>query len=195
VVLPDPVAQAHQRASELGFGLSCENEVGLLLAALSAATPLGGRVVELGTGVGVGLSWIIAGLGARTDVQVHSVEHDPQVARAAASANWPDYVTLHAEDVLACLPSLGAFDLIFADAQGGKTEGLELTLAALAPGGQLLVDDMTLRPADELQVSLWPLLESVRQRLTTDPRLQTAELDCATGLILATKRHHRPPPG
>jgi predicted O-methyltransferase YrrM len=45
--------------------------------------------------------------------------------------------------VLAVLDELAAFDLIFADAQGGKWTGLSRTIAALRPGGVLLVDDMT----------------------------------------------------
>ncbi|MFI5046142.1 MAG: hypothetical protein ACHQIG_03685 [Acidimicrobiia bacterium] len=48
--------RARARARDLGFELSCEDEVGALLAALAAAVPVGSRVVELGTGAGVGLA-------------------------------------------------------------------------------------------------------------------------------------------
>ena len=76
VELPAAVQAAYDRADELGFPLSCEPAVGQLLAVLSAAVPPGGRVLELGTGVGAGLAWIVSGLGDRDDVEVVSVELD-----------------------------------------------------------------------------------------------------------------------
>lgn len=48
---------AHERAAKTDFELACEVEVGRLLAALSAAVPEGSRILEIGTGVGVGLAW------------------------------------------------------------------------------------------------------------------------------------------
>jgi hypothetical protein len=53
---PPLVAAAALRASEAGFTFSCEPEVGALLAVLAAHLPAGGRVLELGTGVGVAYS-------------------------------------------------------------------------------------------------------------------------------------------
>ena len=187
MMLPPAVAAAHDRAAEHGFALSCGHEAGALLATLAAAVPPGGRILELGTGVGVGLAWIVTGLGARTDVEVHSVEMDPLAARIAATTDWPDHVILHVGDALEYLPALGLFDLVFADAQGGKTEGLDLTLAALAPAGQLLVDDMAAKESDAVHASLWPQLQAVRERLMGDPGLQAAELHCGSGFILATR--------
>ena len=43
---------------------------------------------------------------------------------------------------LEMLDSAGQFDLIFADAQGGKWDGLDRAIAALRPHGLLIVDDM-----------------------------------------------------
>ena len=60
--------------------------MGRLLAALAAAVPSGGRVLEIGTGVGVGLAWLVHGLGARRDVEVVTVELDDEVQRTALSA-------------------------------------------------------------------------------------------------------------
>jgi predicted O-methyltransferase YrrM len=50
--LPGNVLAAYERAARAGFQLACEVEVGKLLAALAAAVPSGGRVLEIGTGVG-----------------------------------------------------------------------------------------------------------------------------------------------
>jgi hypothetical protein len=65
--LPGSVLAAYQRAASAGFQLSCEMEMGRLLAALAAAVPRGGRVLEIGTGVGVGWpGWSMAWERART---------------------------------------------------------------------------------------------------------------------------------
>ena len=79
------VDRARARAAAAGFDLSCDDEVGALMAALAAGVPRGGRILELGTGVGVGLAWIVAGLEGRSDVEVHSVEVDPRTAAVAAT--------------------------------------------------------------------------------------------------------------
>ena len=57
--LPEGVAAALGRAREAGFALSCEVGVGRLLATLAAGVRPGGRILELGTGAGVGLAWIV----------------------------------------------------------------------------------------------------------------------------------------
>ncbi|MFN8109194.1 MAG: class I SAM-dependent methyltransferase [Thermoleophilia bacterium] len=187
--VPPAVVRAAERAARRGFGLSCTPEVGALLAALAAAVEPGGRILELGTGAGVGLAWLVSGVGDRTDVRIESVELDPDLAADVAGDDWPAVVTLHTRDAVELLPGLGTFQLIFADAQGGKTDRLDLTLAALAPGGVLVVDDMRERPDDEMHVSLWPAISAVRERLVGDPALQVAELpDWASGVMLAVRR-------
>ncbi|MEU8663247.1 hypothetical protein [Actinoplanes philippinensis] len=50
--VPESVRQAQQRAGLRGFGTSCEDPAGPLLAVLAAAVPPGGRVPELGAGTG-----------------------------------------------------------------------------------------------------------------------------------------------
>jgi predicted O-methyltransferase YrrM len=52
-----------ERANELGFEQSCEADVGRLLAVLAAGVPGGGRILEIGTGAGVGTAWMVEGIG------------------------------------------------------------------------------------------------------------------------------------
>jgi predicted O-methyltransferase YrrM len=183
--LPYPVQDAHDRAAAMDFTYSSEPLVGRLLATLSAAVPPGGRILELGTGAGVGLAWIVHGLGDRTDVSVVSVENDEQTAVVAAGARWPATVDLRVGDAEQLLPTLGRFELIFADALGGKWSGLDRTIAALAPGGVLFLDDMDPQryPAEHHAV-----LDGIRGTLTGDRDLVVTEVAIGSGLILATRR-------
>src|SRR5690349_8002181 len=62
VRVPASVKAGYTRAAEVGFGASSTPEVGQLLSVLAATVPSRGRILEMGTGVGVGLSWIVHGL-------------------------------------------------------------------------------------------------------------------------------------
>jgi len=69
--------------------MSCDPSTGRLLAVLAAAVPVNGRVLELGTGTGVGTARITRGLRGRTDVEVVTVEIDAATAALAAQYRWP----------------------------------------------------------------------------------------------------------
>jgi predicted O-methyltransferase YrrM len=183
--IPPGVAAAHARARAAAFTLSCEPEVGRLLATLAAAVPERGTILEMGTGVGAGTAWIVHGLGARSDVRVTTVDVDAATAAIARAAAWPAFVTLRTADVLAVLDELGSFDLIFADAQGGKWTGLDRTIAALRPAGLLLVDDMT--PPTWLDEAHRAHTARVRTTLLEHPDLRAVELACGSGMILAAR--------
>src|ERR1700736_6065626 len=72
--VPPGVQKAYIREKALEFKQSSEPYVGRLLALFAATVPAGGRILELGTGVGVGLAWIVHALADRTDVQVTTIE-------------------------------------------------------------------------------------------------------------------------
>jgi predicted O-methyltransferase YrrM len=183
---PDLVAAASQRASATGFAYSCDPDVGRLLATLAAGVPEGGRVLEIGTGAGVGLAWLLSGLLPRTDVTVTSVDRDPG---PMAGDGLPGFVELLTGDALELLPGLGTYDLVFADAVAGKQVGLDLTVAALNPRGVLLVDDMVPGAGVEWDEEFAGRQEAVRRALLTDQRLVAVELPAhGSGVIVATAR-------
>src|ERR1700749_1594252 len=108
--LPEPVRLATERADRAGFTMSCDPGTGLLLAVLAAAVPANGRVLELGTGTGVGTAWITHGLHGRADVEVVTVEIDPATAALAAHHPWPPWVSLCTGDALEVTSTPGRFD-------------------------------------------------------------------------------------
>lgn len=184
--LPEPVRLATERAERAGFAMSCDPGTGSLLAVLAAAVPANGRVLELGTGTGVGTAWITHGLGGRGDVEVVTVEIDEATAATAAQYPWPSWVRLVTGDAVEVTRAAGSFDLIFADAPGGKWQGLDTTVAALRPGAHLLVDDMT--PAEFADDRHARITSEVRARLLGHPDLTSVEIAWSTGLILSTRR-------
>jgi len=185
-LLPQPVRLASERAAHAGFTMSCDPSTGRLLAVLAAAVPPNGRVLELGTGTGVGTAWIAHGLQGRADVEVITVEIDAATAALAAQYSWPTWVKLRTGDATEVTRTAGSFDLIFADAQGGKWEGLDTTVAALRPGAHLLVDDMT--PGEFADDHHARKTSEVRARLLDHPDLISVEIAWSTGLILSTRR-------
>ena len=184
--IPAIVSAALARAGRAGFGLSSEPDVGRFLALLSAGVPANGRILEMGTGAGVGTAWIVHGLGARSDVEVITVESDPALHALAREEAWPAHVKLRLGDVLALLGELGAFDLVFADAQGGKWEGLDRTIGCLRRRGYLLVDDMS--PREFIDEAHRRKTEEVRRTLLSHPDLVGAEINASTGMILVMHR-------
>jgi demethylmenaquinone methyltransferase/2-methoxy-6-polyprenyl-1,4-benzoquinol methylase len=184
--LPELVRRAGELAAGAGFMMSCDTGTGQLLATLAAAVPPGGRVLELGTGTGVGTAWVVHGLQGRNDVVVRTVELDPTIAELATRNRWPDWVEIVTGDALDVTTGSGTFNLIFADAPGGKWDGLDRTIAALRPCGHLLVDDMTPRAFVDEHHAL--KTGEVRDRLLAHPDLVSVEIGWSTGLILSTRR-------
>jgi predicted O-methyltransferase YrrM len=138
-VVPPLVERALALAERTGFPRSCSLETGRLLQMLAGRRGLE-RVAEIGTGCGVGSAWILSALDPA--VAFFTVELDEQRADDAA--------TLLAEDESAAvllgdwrdlLPDEAPFDFLFAD--GGKAKYEEEVVGLLAPGGMLVLDDLT----------------------------------------------------
>jgi predicted O-methyltransferase YrrM len=182
--VPPAVAAAKRRAIDSRFMQSCEDNVGRLLATLTAAVPSGGRILEIGTGVGMGLAWITAGLGVRDDVEVVSIEADLRLARAAAAWHWPAYVQLVSDDAAEVMGSLGNFSLVFADAAPIKYGHIDAVITLLRPGGILVVDDFHEGPrTTEVQHAEKVAL---RHALFGHRQLHAVELEWSSGVLLAT---------
>ncbi len=170
---------------ELGFNMGSEPLTGSLLRALAAAKP-GGQFLELGTGTGIGTSWLLQGMDATSTLD--SVEIDPEVAAIARRHLAADpRVTFHQMDGATFLqrPPRRRYDLIYADTWPGKFTHLEEALSLVKPGGFYFIDDLLPQPN-------WPedhapkvplLIAALEQRRD----FVTTKLSWATGLMIATR--------
>ena len=183
---PEVLHSIQEESRSLGFRLASEPMTGSLLRALAASKP-GGLLLELGTGTGVGTSWLLAGM--TPDARLVTVDNDPAVMDVARRhLSGDERVAFHLEDaavLIGRLPAV-AFDLIFADAWVGKFSHLDETLRLLKPGGLYVVDDM-------LEQDNWPDDHAPKvERLVADlearGNLVLAKLDWCTGIIIATMR-------
>src|SRR5258706_13192769 len=80
---PPAAFKALQEDTErAGFMLACEPKTGAILRTLAASKP-GGRLLEIGTGTGVGTCWVLDGLDA--PAQVLMVDINPVTHAIARS--------------------------------------------------------------------------------------------------------------
>lgn len=181
---PPLVQRALAAAEAAGFTKSCAPEMGQLLRTL-AATIVNGVIGELGAGYGVGTAWLASGL--RADARLVTVELEPEPASAvrALLADEPGATVEQGDWRLALRHA--PFALLFADAAPAKAAPEEL-LAALAPGGVLLLDDLT-------PIAHWPLAwrgrrDPLRDFWLNEPRVVATELllTPTTAALLATRR-------
>lgn len=182
---PPAVADGRRRATEFEFGQSCSDDVGRLLAVLAGAVPRDGRILELGTAVGVGTAWITSGLGTRSDVEVVSVESDERLSDAARTWPWPPYVAMVTADGREAIGTFGTFDLVFADAAPIKYGHIEAVLAALRPRGLLVIDDTHI--GSSAAETAREQVETLRRFVGKHTELTSVELDWASGVIVASK--------
>jgi predicted O-methyltransferase YrrM len=182
---PAALAAILAGAAAREFVMSCEERTGSLLATLAATKP-GGRLLELGTGMGAGTAWLLDGADATArlttvevdpDVQAVAVEHlgtDPRVTFVTADADeWLD--TYDGEP----------FDLAFVDCVPGKFHRMGDVVELLRPGGLYIGDDLLPQPG-------WPAEHHDRVAafvagLPLVPGLRSTTLTWASGLVIGVK--------
>jgi predicted O-methyltransferase YrrM len=183
---PPALADLLAKTAALNFTMASEPRTGVLLRVLAAAKP-SGRMLELGTGTGVGTSWLLAGMDEASTLV--TVDIDPKTQNVARSALGADarltFVLEDAVDYLRRQPPLSV-DLVFADALRGKFDGLDEALAVVKPGGFYVIDDLLPQPN-------WPeghgeRIEPLIERLAAHPRLHIVPMSWASGIVVAVKR-------
>lgn len=184
--IPKLHAEIVRTSEEIGFTMPSDLYVGSLLKTLISAKP-NGRFLEIGTGIGLSLSWMIDGMDIKSELI--SVDNDKELTAIADRYFGKDRrVTLVCQDGTEWLKEYAGpkFDLIFADAWPGKYSEIEEVLDLVKVGGFYLVDDMKQQPN-------WPLghednVERLISYLEARDDFQITKMDWSTGLILAVKK-------
>jgi predicted O-methyltransferase YrrM len=169
----------------IGFNMASETQTGSLLRTLSASRP-GGKFLELGTGTGVGTSWILGGMDANS--QLDSIENDSRVLDIARTHLGADRrVTFHHTDGAAFLERAqgSQYDFIYADTFPGKFTHLSLALSLIKVGGIYVVDDLLPQPS-------WPLGHAPRVSALIDDLEKrgdfvSTKLAWATGVMVLVR--------
>jgi len=192
---PALVARARGLAREVGFPLTREEAagagpsaslpgVGRFLAMLAAGCA-GGRIGEMGTGVGIGAAWMASAMPP--DCTLVTAEIDPARAEAARELLAEDRrVEVVTGDSAAVLSGRGPFDLLFCDGGGGDYTDLADLVRV---GGRMVMDDVT---PDKVQSPDSPLRgnDAKRQFFFGDPRLVSVEVvlpDLENSLLVGTR--------
>ncbi|MFI5695257.1 O-methyltransferase [Kribbella sp. NPDC051586] len=161
---------------------ACLPGVGRFLAVLAAGC-VGGRIGEMGTGVGVGAAWMASAMPV--DCRLVTVELDPvRVAAARRVFADDERVEVVHGDSFDELQRRAPFDLVFVD--GGRSDrAVEL----LRIGGRLVFDDVT--PVEALPAdSPYRTNDPKRDFFFTDPRLVATEVvlpDLRNSLLVGTR--------
>jgi predicted O-methyltransferase YrrM len=183
----EPAAlRAIRRDTEaLRFSMGSEPRTGALLATLAASKP-GGRLLELGTGTGLGTAWLLAGMDPRA--RLDTVDTDDAVVSVARRHLAADSrVTFHVMDgaeFLACSEPR-RFDLIYADAWPGKFSHLDEALSLLRVGGIYLIDDLL--PQPNWPEGHAPRVPALIADLERRPEFASVRLSWASGLMLVVR--------
>ena len=175
-----------RKSEEIGFTMPSDLYIGTLLKTLIASKPRG-RFLELGTGIGLSLSWMTDGMDIHSSII--TLDNDKKLIDIAKK-NFKD------DERIKFVYADGAewiknydgdkFDLIFADAWPGKYGELDETIDLLKIGGFYIIDDMTAQPN-------WPAghqnnVDGLIEDLESRVNLTLTKINWSTGLIIAVKK-------
>jgi predicted O-methyltransferase YrrM len=183
---PPVLAAILEQSRNLDFTMASEPKTGALLRALATSKP-SGRLLELGTGTGVGTAWLLAGMDATSTLISVDTNFSFQSVAQGILGNDPrlSLVLEDAVDFLVRQPP-ASFDLVFADALRGKFEGLDDALAVVKPGGFYIIDDLLPQPN-------WPeghaeKVPTLIEQLAARSDFQIVTMAWASGIVLAVRR-------
>jgi predicted O-methyltransferase YrrM len=170
---------------QLGFMNWCWPQVGALLRLMASMKP-GGRMLEIGTGTGVGTCWLLDGMDAAAKLTTVDINAKVQ-AIAQAHLSGDPRLTILCEDGGEVIQreQPGSLDLIFSDGAAGKRTLLDETLALLRPGGLYICDDAKPHP-------MWPPEHAARipllmEKLAERKDFQRLYIDWSSGVVVMVK--------
>ncbi|MEP1085199.1 class I SAM-dependent methyltransferase [Algoriphagus sp.] len=173
------------KSSKIGFTMPSDIYVGTLLKTLVSSKPCG-NFLELGTGIGLSLSWMVDGMDDCGSIV--SLDNDPKLTEIVSQLfSLDSRVNILCQDGSTWIKNYTGdqFDLIFADAWPGKYSELDATLDLVKIGGIYLIDDMDEQPN-------WPdghaeKAELLVKTLEAREDFCLTKMNWSTGIILMTR--------
>ena len=184
--IPKLHSEIVRKSEEIGFKMPSDLYVGSFLKTLITSKP-NGRFLEIGTGIGLSLSWMIEGMDNNS--YLISVDNDKELTDIAETYfGNDDRIQLICKDGTQWINEYAGekFDLIFADAWPGKYSEIDEVLDLVRVGGFYIIDDMTKQPNwpeghEDNVIELTAYLEKRND-------FQLTKMNWSTGLILAVKK-------
>lgn len=184
--IPAISARAQAIADKGRWSLSSEPQTGALLRTLAASKP-GGRILEVGAGVGVGTGWLLSGMDA--DSRLITLELFDGLAKACRSVVEVDpraeVITADATEWLDQYDG-PPFDLVFVDTTVTKFERRDLIFRHLKHGALFIADDLL--PQEKWTDAHFPRVERFRAEIMAEPDLVPTLIDWASGIVVAAYR-------
>ncbi|HEA22724.1 hypothetical protein LCGC14_2022210 [marine sediment metagenome] len=177
-----------QRKSEaIGFTMPSDIYIGSLLKTLIASKPKG-HFLELGTGIGLSLSWMIDGMDAES--YIITVDNNPELSDIATDFFGNNkQLEIVCEDGSKWIKEYSGknFDLIFADAWPGKYSEIDKILDLVKVGGFYIIDDMSVQPnwPEGHQENVNTLVNYLEERKD----FTLTKMNWSTGLIVAVRKY------
>ena len=187
IVIPLSFSIIKQDSENIHFSMPSDLQTGSLLRTLVTSKP-NGSFLELGTGTGLSLSWIVEAMDNHSKV-ISIDNNDTYLNIAKKHFGTDSRITIICEDGIEWIKNNQdqKFDLIFADAWPGKYECLDETLSLLKNGGFYIIDDMLHQPN-------WPdghqdNVDTLITYLDSKTDLKLTKLNWSTGLIIVVKMY------
>ncbi len=183
---PRNLSEIERKSKEIGFTMPSDLYIGTLLKTLITSKPKS-NLLELGTGIGQSLSWMIEGMDEGS--KLITVDNDPKLIEIAKNYFEKDKrVEIVCKDATEWITSYKGdeFDLIFADAWPGKYSEIEDVLKLVKVGGFYIIDDMSFQPN-------WPVghqenVDKLVDYLENRKDFSITKMNWSTGLIVAAKK-------
>jgi len=184
--IPSIHSEIERKSKEIGFTMPSDLYIGSLLKTLISSKPKG-RFLELGTGIGLSLSWMIDGMDS--DSNLITVDNDSElIAIAKQYFSDDNRLEIICQDGTEWIKNYQGekFDLVFADAWPGKYSETSEILELVKVGGFYVIDDMKVQ-------SNWPHghednVDKLIEYLEKRKDFVLTKLNWSTGLIIAVRK-------
>ncbi|KJD35250.1 methyltransferase [Tamlana sedimentorum] len=183
--VPKRYSELEDKCKEIGFSMPSDIYIGTLLKTMITSKP-NSNFLELGTGIGLSLSWMLEGMDLAS--KLISVDNDSKLIEIAKYYFEDDKrLELICTDGSEWIKNYKGelFDLVFADAWPGKYSEIDEILDLINVGGMYIIDDM-------LPQTNWPEghqknVDALIDYLESRADFNLTKMNWSTGVIIAIK--------